>query len=553
MTRSGSYEDKTDGTRSVEKMMRPIKRSISDRSATTQSGYMTHVATNPAFCSNEQGRSDTTNLCQHNCLRPGPSHAQARGKSSRSRIEIRLHYRDPTVSSATLLPELMAQTKQAGSPVRRLRQVQVADTAVDQYNVMATHNLNPNIQWFACAHSISHPDLRMTSAQQNKHNLVAPLKTCLRNKAKGTATTPTENAVAMTEDDPEIRTLRRMKTVDFEDAGNLLLASPTRTKPRKTRYTVDVRANEVPAQCNMPKNSTRSTPSYPNMLSTAKSALADPTTTHTDVHVLAIAPFRDTDETTQHVHHNNHADPATPTMQIVESNSDYHEIVRDDVPTQHKIRTSRRRSSANHSLKAVSSLAMRGLQSVNTKLPDWSGSWNATSSMFKPTIAVFPDNDGKSHQIEYAADDDEELIAPVPPNSQRANVAPSRLPSRLASAPLTRAASQEKLSLEDAFQEGIRAVPQDWVAPLEDTLLAPNLGIQCTRPHNANRRLRQMPVISKLSNGDGDGDDLRFRGHRDSVTLAHSRLMHTGGISPELFARKDSVSMARKRMHARDP
>jgi hypothetical protein len=36
------------------------------------------------------------------------------------------------------------------------------------------------------------------------------------------------------------------------------------------------------------------------------------------------------------------------------------------------------------------------------------------------------------------------------------------------------------------------------------------------------------------------------------VTIAHSRLVHSGGVSPELFAHRDSVSIAKKRMHAKN-
>lgn len=91
---------------------------------------------------------------------------------------------------------------------------------------------------------------------------------------------------------------------------------------------------------------------------------------------------------------------------------------------------------------------------------------------------------------------------------------------------------------------------QGWVAPLEEALSIPDPSLQSTRILNATSRLRAVPTIRKLSNV--DEADLKFRGHRDSVTLAHTRFLRTGGVSPELFAHRDSVSMARKRMHARN-
>jgi hypothetical protein len=388
----------------------------------------------------------------------------------------------------------------------------------------------------------------MESAQQKKHNLGSPLKTCLKSKAKIAPTTLSETTPEATDDASGKRTLRRVKTVDFEDAGKLLLASPTQSNPRKAECVAGT--NGITAEYIKSKNYTRKTPSCPDMLSTAKSGLADPAITHTDVHVIAITPLNDADKTIEHAEHNSSGDPATPTMQIVESNSGYYEIVWDDVPAEHNIRTNRRSSSASHSLKAVSPSALRGLQRVSTKLTDWSGSWNAPSGAFKPTIVVYPDNESRGHQFKCAVDDDEELIVTAPPNSQRGSATHSRLSSRPVSAPSTRTASQEEISLNDTLQEGPSIVSQDWIMPLEDTLVVPDTSIQSTGLYNTDRRLRQMPAIRKLSNI--EGDDLKFRGHRDSVTLAHSRLMHTGGISPELFTRKDSVALARKRLYARN-
>ena len=57
-------------------------------------------------------------------------------------------------------------------------------------------------------------------------------------------------------------------------------------------------------------------------------------------------------------------------------------------------------------------------------------------------------------------------------------------------------------------------------------------------------------MIRKLSNL--EEADTKFRDHRDSVTIAHSRIVHSGGVSPELFAHRDSVSLGKKRMHARN-
>ena len=66
----------------------------------------------------------------------------------------------------------------------------------------------------------------------------------------------------------------------------------------------------------------------------------------------------------------------------------------------------------------------------------------------------------------------------------------------------------------------------------------------------ARRKLGASSPERKLSNV--EEADVKFRNHRDSVTIAHSRLIHSGGMRPELFAHSDSLLMAKQRMHARD-
>jgi hypothetical protein len=275
-------------------------------------------------------------------------------------------------------------------------------------------------------------------------------------------------------------------------------------------------------------------------MSTVKSTVADPAITRTDVHVIAIAPSQNASDARGNVG----SDPATPTMQFIESRNGCYEVIWDDVPTESSIERRCRRSSASHSLRAVSSTAAHGLQRVNSKLTDWSGSWNAPSESFKPTILVFPDDDGRSPYYECAIhDDDDFIVSPPPPNSQKTSAAPSRLPSRPPSAPLSKAPSEEEMYIGDLLRERPAQVKQGWIVPLADALVVPELDLQSTRLLNTTHRLRQIPAIRKISNV--EDVDVKFQGHRDSVTLAHSRLMHSGSIAPDLFAPRDSVFVAR--------
>ncbi|KAF3036158.1 hypothetical protein E8E12_002931 [Didymella heteroderae] len=138
--------------------------------------------------------------------------------------------------------------------------------------------------------------------------------------------------------------------------------------------------------------------------------------TRTDVHVIAIAPspsrFGGLD--TKRQGNFEETDAATPTVQIVESGNGSYEVV----PPEHSARTRRRSSSASQALEAAST-GTKGLERVNTKLTEWSGTWNTPFDFFKPTIVVFPDDDVRRPQFECAIVDDEDIDIFAPPNSER--------------------------------------------------------------------------------------------------------------------------------------
>jgi len=466
---------------------------------------------------------------------------------SSSRVETQSRYHDPAITAADLQRELVARTKQADEHRSKSRRVQLARSTSARSNESSTENSAPTFRWYAQSRSSPDSDKSEHLSSSKPHSPDVPLKPCLKTKARSTTTTPPGELQKLADDDASDRTLRRVKTVDFEEAKKPLLALPVpRKAPKKIVHGSASTLKTPPLRGPSSAKSMSMAPSFPNMLSTAKGNLADPATTHADVHVIAIAPSGNVNDATNKAN----SDPATPTMQYVESNSGCYEVIWDDVPKEQSDQARRRSSVANHSLQLANPAAARGLQRVNSKLADWSGSWNAPSETFKPTIVVFPDHNIRLPQFECAVEDDDDLLAPVPPNSHRTSAVPSRAPSRPSSAPLTRVPSGEQIALVDTLQEVLPIRKQGWVVPLEEALSIPDPDLQSTRLLNAKSRLRAIPTIRKLSNI--DEADLKFRGHRDSVTLAHTRFLRTGGVSPELFAHRDSVSMARKRMHARN-
>ena len=388
--------------------------------------------------------------------------------------------------------------------------------------------------------SSSEPDPARALANPRTRPYNMTLKPCIKKKAKSTTTTPPgelqQNTVSL-----EPKFLRRVKTVDFEETGSkpsLSLPQVINTPVSSAKPIYD--CGDSARFANNQTETVKRCPSYPNTTSTAKGTVAEPATTRTDVHVIAITPSWNAGD----LANDDGADPATPTMQIVETKSGSYEVVWNDVPHEHTIRTrGRRSSSASHALEGIDPSARRGLERVNSKLAGWSGTWNSPSDSFRPTIVVFPDDDGRAVRYDCTVDDEGDPTAVVPPNSLMTSGAPSRIPSRPVSVPTTRTVSCEEISLRDALQETPPHSPRAGSPPLKQSLVVPSIEIR-------GRKTKPSAVVRNLSNL--DEADTKFRDHRDSVTIAHARLVHSGSVSPELFAHRSSVSLKKKRMHARN-
>jgi hypothetical protein len=469
--------------------------------------------------------------------------------SSSSQLELRSRYHNPSFPAANLqreLRELVARSEHITPyPIRPepAENIRGKDNRWHDFNV---ENSAPTFRWYARAQSSPESDVSKRLTPPKLHSPESPLKPCLKTKAKSTTTSPPAEPQKPADTDAGKKSLRRVKTVDFEEARKPLLALSASRGSKQPVHKPIGQPKTPPTGVLKTARSASGAPCFPTMLGTTKSNLADPATTHTAVHVIAIAPSRKANTAVDKPTN----DPATPTMQVVESNSGCYEVIWDDVPVDQSGRDRRRSSSASHSLQQLNPTATRGLQRINSKLADWSGSWNAPSESFKPTIVVFPDDDARAPHFECAVEDEEDLLAPAPPNSHNTSALQSHVTSRPASAPLTRTPSADEVPRVGASQGDPTEVKEGWVVPLEDALLVPDPEMQSTRILNATHRMRNIPVVRKLS--DVDDADLKFRGHRDSVTLAHTRLLHSGGLGLELFAHRDSVSMARKRMHGRN-
>ncbi|ORY17851.1 hypothetical protein BCR34DRAFT_610738 [Clohesyomyces aquaticus] len=478
-------------------------------------------------------------------LRPERVQAPRRSTSNEPVSLSSSPYHDPAIDSATLQKQLNKQTKSTGQGSTRAWKthcVRTADSTFEWTNPPAPDR--PGFVWFpvrpysetqTSAESIKQPQLGVNDL---------PLKGCMRYKSKSAAASPPlESSIEF--ENTAARKLRRAKTVDFEgELSKKMLPLPPLKPWTGQKDAVEQTPIRSKGSAGRGKRTfarlVKRMRSYPGLRPRTKSALADTAITRTDVHVVAVAPSWMPDDAPSS--DESGMDPSTPTMQIVESKAGCYEVVWDDVPKESSRALTRRRSTAGQAFQAASSFASKGLERVNTKLTEWTWSRDgpkAPPASFKPQIVVFPDNDGQPTRVDSASHDDDLPVTGVPPNSVRTSAIPSPHQSR----PTSRLNSRS-ISYTDTVSD-----PGELSDPFTTPMVVPNP--DATTSKTGGYLWGSKPsAIHALSNM--EETDQKFRGHRDSVTLARSRIFNAGGVSPELFVHRDSISMAKKRMHARN-
>ncbi|KAF1953568.1 hypothetical protein CC80DRAFT_494462 [Byssothecium circinans] len=526
---------------------RTLRRSTSDlvldaqarRSNSSIDSQITTVANNQA--KNEK-RPDTSPYPSDALLQP--ARRFLRHSSSNSRIESRSRYHDPTIDSATLKRQLTNQTHHSGQvPVKPWR-VRPARTSNGPFRWIDPRSPKPGFKWFPRSKSDS---ASIPQASKNPHRNKVPLKSSMR-KSKSAATTPPSEVTTIPASPEGIQPLRRVKTVDFEDAVSKKLDSLPSRKLWSREHNQEVASEEDECKGLMKKEKgtkepeINKAPSFPNPI-TVKSKAADPAVTRTDVHVVAIAPCWRSEETFDE----GGIDPTTPTMQIVESKSGCFEVIWDDIPVESNI-CLRRSSSPSQAPDTIGSTASRSLERVNSKLTEWTVGGGVPES-FKAEVVVFPDDDGRSASREHAPDH-EDALSRAPPNSTRTSASQSHFNSRSTSVRPSRTASSD--NSDDSNDTDGLLTQNDIAKASEVVATLPLLDLDMpSEMFKGYPKTKQAASPRKLSNI--EESELKFRGHRDSVALAYTRVLRSGGgISPELFKHRDSVSMARKRMHSRN-
>lgn len=426
----------------------------------------------------------------------------ARRAISSSTVELRSHYQDPGKPPAGFQQQLVEQ-------------VMPSTTRGKPAGESTSQNLQLDLRSRVVPRPSLDQDLSTTSTKL--------LRPCIRVKAKSTVASPPEELREAGIEDVDKR-LRRVKTVDFEKVGSkpsLTLPTTNATgtvgldAPMKPTSTYKLRAIRKSKQ-------TGTAPHCPSRLSVTKSGPADPAVTRTDVHAIATAPLRSANDIA-----NDEGIAFTPlTMQHMESETRQSEDV------------------------SPTSNAARGLQQVNTKLAVWSGTGDSPTKKFKHTTMEFPDYGNQTPHYDCAVEYDENMVVLAPPNSQRTSGATSRPPSRLASAPLSNTSSLEDMRDDMDMQKTLLLGVDESNLSTEQSAVMPDPD---GRPHGTtNAEPSKAPASAARKFSSIGDDELKFRGHRDSVAIAHTRFIHSGGISPDLSAHRESLSLARKRMHGRD-
>ena len=387
--------------------------------------------------------------------------------------------------------------------------------------------------------SYSSPNLRHIKTPHQKPGQEKPLKTCLKQKANSTSPTPPLD-MEKEATEPTKHQLRRIKTVEFQQSNSPICVLPHTAACSQVRNSVALQTDEPSDQNVLSPTMIRRTSTCPSTITTMKGDPANSAVTRTDVHVIAISPSQNWSSKAVRLSQN--PDPPTPTMQIVESGDGIYKVIWDDLPTEHGCRTGEHITPARKTTKNDNFTAAKGLERVNTKLTEWSASWNSPSGSFKPTIVVYPEDDTRKHRSEYSMDhagDNGDALVP-PPNSTRTSAIPSRGQSHPASVSLSRETS------DDEFEPDVVLHGRPSGSPPSDA----NQEVWSDFLVGARGRLQDE--VAARASAQSYNNSTAFHNHQDSISIAHDRMSRAVGITRDMYTHRDSIALAKKRLHAKD-
>ncbi|KAL1591908.1 hypothetical protein SLS60_011500 [Paraconiothyrium brasiliense] len=361
----------------------------------------------------------------------------------------------------------------------------------------------------------------------------------MKSVLKSAAETPAEPATGPNNvaEHPRVsQALRRVKTVDFTEAE----ATRIRTLPLSKSWLSDTVLNacdEDESQGSLPAKSrcaVRGEPSFSRP--GPKGRLVVPAVTKTEVHVITLAPTCELEV----LPHELDIATANPTTQNVQPPDNSYAVVREDIPAEGKQEFPSQDSVTFLALRTPSPVTKCDLEGVNSKVSEWDWGQDLDSESSAPQIIIFPDDEGHAHAVTSMTDVEGDAAKRVPPNSQKTSSALSCPPSTPAIARPSRPPSHDKPGSVGKLRANSRKNSD------EDTVLdVPISKAKLTISTTSSNKSKKPLADRRLSNV--DDFEVKFRGHRDSVTMARSRLLAHRRVSPEVL---EFSTTAKKRMHA---
>lgn len=269
-----------------------------------------------------------------------------------------------------------------------------------------------------------------------------------------------------------------------------------------------------------------------------KSELAGPTLTMMGAHV---APASKSE--VNFLPHDSDLDTTSPSMQIMSLIDDRRGILWADNPIEDNEEASCKISVANWALQTLRWTRRSNSEHVNPKLSEWAWSMDPELECTVHRGVFSALDEGYTHSITSAAENDDNGTR-VPFNSQGMSSDPSGLSSIPNTARSSRSLSQPRPESTDQLRidqshdtaERLVALP---VVPQHEAAL----GVMTALPY----KLKESLADRRLSNM--DDSEVKFRGHRDSITIARSRLMHKGDTSHASLQVQEPSPIAKRRIN----
>lgn len=373
------------------------------------------------------------------------------------------------------------------------------------------------LESFPSGNHVEYPMKHHKNSQPHRVRPKGPLKSSMKYSTRSADETIYRLATesdCVTERPRTSQSLRRVKTVEFDVEKSTqadAMTSPTQPRPRD--FLLHVVGREI-------SQDTITNGAAPGSGTNRKGDSDDPVLTKAGDQLVNRAPTW----TLKVPSHEPSTALTTPATRAIQSSDSSYGVVWSDIGAEDYQGVPRKSSVPRVALRRASSTTS-GLERVNSKLFEWDLGRRPGLESLAPQIIIFSDDQAHARTTPSAVEDEEDSIW-APPNSQST----SGVSSRLASLPATARAS--RLPSQDEPEAADNSLVNDSDNVVEDTIEGLSFPASKTSqamlitPCQTSKKLRANRRLSNL-----DDEEVRFRGHRDSVTIARFRFDKTQGAS----------------------